>query len=95
MSEKPSISEMRENPRFLEELGIWEGWLSPLKCAHKTHVLKIEHPELGVYYLEYVPDFIRLKDKGGLDKRLTHTWEFHCIHRWLENYPAEFVRKKE
>jgi len=95
MSEKPSISEMRENPRFLEELGTWEGWVSPLKCAHKTHVLKIEHPELGVYYLEYVPDFIRLKDKGALDKRLTHAWEFHCVHRWLESCGAEFVKKKE
>jgi len=96
MSEKPSISEMRENPRFVPELNsTWEGWLWPLKCAHKTHVLKIEHPELGVYYLEYVPDFIRLKDNADLDRRLTHTWEFHCIERWLENYPAEFVRCKK
>jgi len=92
---KPSISEMRENPRFLEELGVWEGWIWPLKCAHKTHKLKIEHLEAGVYYLEYEHgDFIRLKDDFALDMRLTQAWEFHCIERWLENYGAEFVRCK-
>lgn len=92
---KPDIAEMRENPRFVEELGTWEGWLWPLKCAHKTHRLRIDHRSLkDIFYIEYEPgDFIRLKNDRDLDKRLTQGWEFACIQRWLENYKAEFVRK--
>jgi len=94
----PNINyeELSKNPRFLPELGSYEGWLTPLRYAWKSHRLKIEHPQLGTLYVEYEPeDELWLKDdKGITDKRLVESWEFYWLQMMLKKDEVEFVRKE-
>lgn len=92
---KPDIAELRDNPHFIEELGTWKGWMTPLKAAHKTHELKIEHPQLGPVYLRYVPgDYIICRIGDGEEKTLREPYEFEWIQKLLNNCVVEFVRRE-
>jgi len=89
--------DIRENPKFLPELGNREGWLTPLRHAQESYVLKIHHPELGAIYIscklnELFVEFERLSDSQSFT--ITEEWHYKLLEKWLKNYTVEFVKKK-
>jgi len=90
-------NDLKKNPRFLPELGSWEGWLTPLRYAWKTHRLRIDHPELGPTFISYKPtdrffvEFQNLSDEQSFT--VTEQWHYELLRKWLERYEVEFVRR--
>lgn len=91
-----NFAELRENPRFLPELGTWEGWFTPLKWAWKTHAVRIDCEPYGPVWITWEPgDWLRITFNDGSSHTLSLFWEFELIEKMLKECDVKFVRKEE
>jgi len=91
-----NYAELRENPRFLPELGsVWEGWFTPLKWAWKTHAVQIDCDGYKPVWITYeAGDFLRITFSHGGSHILSGP-EFEIIEKMLKECDVRFVRREE
>jgi hypothetical protein len=98
------LDELRGNPRFVPEWGLWEGWFIPLKYNWKTHALKIGCCDWTVgsqripvkIFITYEPgDFLRVYFTKKRSHILAESWEFELVEKMLDKCNVTFVTKEE
>jgi hypothetical protein len=98
------LDELRNNPKFVPEWGLWEGWFTPLKYNWETHALKIECVDWKVgshsvpvkIFITYEPgDFLRVHFSKSRSHILTESWEFELVEKMLDKCNVMFVTKEE
>jgi len=92
-----SISKLLvRKPRFVPELGAWEGWLTPLKWFNQTNLLSITYHNKR-YYLEWLKGdelMIYWMEKQKWKKRLfDYTRDYEFFHKAIVEGEVKFVTK--